>query len=92
MFRAFWHFSTEAVLPFMGCPQKTTNDENGNGKLNFFGHVRLTAVRALIANGISFASLSRATSGKPGLTMPSDPPESANKPTTYGPLLRKSTS
>jgi hypothetical protein len=76
----------------MGCPQKTSIDENGNGKLNFLGHVRVIDGCARMARGISIASLSRATSGKPGLTTPSDPPESANKPTTYGPLLKKLTS
>jgi hypothetical protein len=67
-------------------------DENGSGKPNFFGHRGMTTGRALTANGTIIASLSRATSGSPGLTMPSGPPESANRPTTNGPLLRKSIS
>jgi len=82
MSRAFWQFSTEAVAPSMGCPQKTSIDENGNGKPNFLGQVRVIDGCALMASGISIASLSRATSGRPGLIMRSDPPESANKPTT----------
>jgi hypothetical protein len=41
--RAFWQCSTEALLPSIGCPQKTSIDENGKGKLNFLGHVKLTA-------------------------------------------------
>jgi hypothetical protein len=67
-------------------------DENGRGKPNFFGHRGMITGRALTANGTIIASLSRATSGSPGLTMPSGPPESANRPIPYEPLFKKSIS